>query len=354
MKTLNIHLRTIRTLFTGVGLTLLGGCASPDGHRADNSPSGGLKQPNIEIEEAPIPPAATQNPFLKGKLFVDPESLAMLTANSLRETEPQKAQTLDAIARQPMALWMGSWNSDIYRSVDHFVARAESDEAVAVMVAYNIPLRDCGGESAGGLSTVERYKEWIRKVHAGIGDRSAVVIVEPDALGHFQECLSESQKSDRMMLIADAVKVLRQGANTAVYLDAGHARWVEAADMAERLKKAGIEYANGFALNVSNYVSTEENLEYGRRVSALVGDKHFVIDTSRNGAGPYEEATTIKDSWCNPPGRKVGVSPTTATGEPLCHAYLWLKRPGESDGECGGGPVAGAFWLERALQMASK
>jgi endoglucanase len=306
------------------------------------------------MADPPIPPLAKDNPFDEGKLFVDPESLAMLTANSLRESDPAKAQLLDTIARQPMALWMGNWNSDIYRSVDHFVARAESAGAVAVMIAYNIPLRDCGGESGGGLSTVGEYKDWIRRVHAGIGDRPAVVIVEPDALGHFQECLSPAQKSDRMVLLADAVKVLRQSPTTAVYLDAGHARWVEAAEMAERLKKAGIEHANGFALNVSNYVTTEENLEYGRELSALVGDKPFVIDTSRNGAGPYEEAETPKDAWCNPPGRKIGEEPTTETADPLCHAYLWLKRPGESDGACGGGPVAGAFWLDRALEMASK
>jgi endoglucanase len=333
---------------------LLCACASPDGQRVDNSPSTTLKQPIIEITEPPSPPDATENPFSTGKLFVDPESLAMLTANSLRETDPSKAEILDEIAKQPMALWMGNWNSDIYRSVDHFVGRAESAGAVAVMIAYNIPLRDCGGESAGGLSTVRQYREWIRRVHAGIADRPAVVIVEPDALGHFQECLSPAQKSDRMMLLADAVKVLRQSPTTAVYLDAGHARWVEAPEMAERLKNAGIEYANGFALNVSNYVATEENLEYGRQLSALVGDKPFVIDTSRNGAGPFEEATSVKDSWCNPPGRKIGAEPTTDTADPACHAYLWLKRPGESDGQCGGGPVAGSFWLERALEMASR
>jgi endoglucanase len=179
-----------------------------------------------------------------------------------------------------------------------------------------------------------------------------VVILEPDALGHFQECLSEEQKEERKFLLSDAVQVLRQGKNTAVYLDAGHARWVKAFEMAQRLKAAGIEHAHGFALNVSNYVSTEENLAYGHALSALVGELPFVIDTSRNGAGPYENATTVEETWCNPPDRKIGQLPTTETGDPKCQAYLWLKRPGDSDGECGGGPRAGMFWTERALEMA--
>ena len=302
----------------------------------------------------PDPTPATGNPLKGARLFVDPKSLAKLTADALRPENPDQAAVLDRIADQPMGLWMGSWNSDIYRAVDHFVSRAATEQAVPVMIAYNIPHRDCGQYSAGGLSSKEEYQRWIRRVSAGIGDRSAVVILEPDALGHFQECLTDEQKAERMFLLSDAVKVLRQNPGTAVYLDAGHARWVEAEEMARRLSQAGIEHAHGFALNVSNYVSTEENLEYGHALSALVGDRPFVIDTSRNGAGPYEEAQTVEESWCNPPGRKIGQTPTVQTGDPLCQAFLWLKRPGESDGECSGGPRAGAFWTERALEMAQR
>ena len=40
-------------------------------------------------------------------------------------------------------------------------------------------------------------------------------------------------------------------------------------------------------------------------------------------------------------------------GEPLVDGFLWLKRPGESDGEClRGEPKAGVFWLEQALEYA--
>jgi endoglucanase len=306
------------------------------------------------IVEPPEPKGAPDNPLAGAKLFVDPESNAMGRYKYYDQVapDPAKAALLGKIAFRPQALWMGEWNSDIFRAVEHLVERAQDDDSVAVMIAYNIPNRDCGQHSRGGLSSKEAYQRWIRNVARGIGSDPAVVVLEPDALGHFQECLSEEQKAERMFLLNDAVRVLRENPGTSVYLDAGHARWVPAAEMAERLKKAGIEHANGFSLNTSNYVSTQENLEYGKKLSALLGGKHFVIDTSRNGAGPYEQAATPEEAWCNPPGRKLGTPPTTETGEPLCDGFLWLKRPGESDGECRGGPRAGVFWDEIAFEQA--
>ncbi|RKN54957.1 endoglucanase, partial [Streptomyces klenkii] len=83
--------------------------------------------------------------------------------------------------------------------------------------------------------------------------------------------------------------------------------------------------------------------------SELLGGAHFVIDTSRNGNGPYEGTD---EPWCNPPGRALGDAPTAGTGDPLVDAYLWIKRPGESDGECRGGPPAGQWWPEYALALA--
>ncbi|MFD5102266.1 glycoside hydrolase family 6 protein [Streptomyces albidochromogenes] len=40
------------------------------------------------------------------------------------------------------------------------------------------------------------------------------------------------------------------------------------------------------------------------------------------------------EDWCNPPGRGLSNRPTTATGDPLHDAKLWIKIPGESDGLC--------------------
>lgn len=301
----------------------------------------------VEITDPPEPPKPSGNPLVGAKLFVDDEAAAYSYAESFRAKDPEKAKLLDKIAQQPQAFWLGDWNSDIFRTTQHFVNRAVKQGTVPVMLAYNIPHRDCGQHSKGGSAAKAEYQEWIRRVALGIGERAAVIVLEPDALGHIQECLTKEQIEERFFLIKDAVRVLRQNPNTVVYIDAGHARWVKVPQMAERLKKAGIADAHGFALNVSNYVSTEENTEYGKKLSEAVGGAHFVIDTSRNGAGPADG-----DAWCNPSGRKIGTAPTTDTGEPLVDAYLWLKRPGESDGTCNGGPEAGKFWLENALELA--
>jgi endoglucanase len=119
--------------------------------------------------------------------------------------------------------------------------------------------------------------------------------------------------------------------------------------MASRLASAGITAAQGFALNVSNFLTTAENVTYGEQLSALVGGRHFVIDTGRNGLGPAPDL-----QWCNPAGRALGPHPTSATGHPLVDALLWVKMPGESDGACNGGKVSGEWMPEYALGLAQR
>jgi endoglucanase len=33
-------------------------------------------------------------------------------------------------------------------------------------------------------------------------------------------------------------------------------------------------------------------------------------------------------------------------------AFLWIKQPGESDGTCNGGPKAGSWWNDIAVELA--
>lgn len=115
--------------------------------------------------------------------------------------------------------------------------------------------------------------------------------------------------------------------------------------MAQLLRSAGLDEATGFALNVSNFFTTESNVQLGTQISNLTGGKHFVIDTSRNGNGPG-------DHWCNPAGRAIGARPQGfASG--LVDAYLWVKPPGDSDGSCNGAPHAGVFMSQYACDMAA-
>jgi endoglucanase len=101
----------------------------------------------------------------------------------------------------------------------------------------------------------------------------------------------------------------------------------------------------GFSVNVSNFRTTQESVSWAERVGEYTSYNYFVVDTSRNGNGPYG------NEWCNPPGRAIGLPPTTDTDHPLCDAYLWIKIPGESDGRKNNGPRAGRFWPVYAEQL---
>jgi endoglucanase len=288
---------------------------------------------------------AVTNLFSGARLYVDPASAAKRQADQWRRSRPQDAALMDKIASQPIAQWVGGWNVDIGNDIATAVSRITGGGALPVFVAYNIPGRDCGQYSAGGANGSNAYKRWIRDFANGLGGQRAVIILEPDALAGM-DCLSRSLQEERLNLIHDAVRVLKQR-RAAVYIDAGHARWVNPDEMANRLNRAGIADADGFSLNISNFLGNSVNIAYGTEVSKRVGGKHFIIDTSRNGLNADRAG-----NWCNPTGQRVGTRPTTHTGNPLVDAFLWIKTPGESDGTCGGGPAAGKWWAEYALGLA--
>jgi endoglucanase len=283
------------------------------------------------------------NPVAGKRLFVDPNSNAKRQAETLRRSRPQDAELVARIANTPTARWLGDWTRDVRREVDAAVSTITGTGALPVFVAYNIPGRDCGSYSAGGSRGSDAYRSWIRSFADGLRRRQALVVLEPDALPGM-DCLSAANRQERLALLADAVNVLK-AQRASVYIDAGHARWKSAEEMASRLKQVNIAAADGFSLNVSNYINNAANIAYGERLSRLVGGKHFIIDTSRNGIGTTSE-------WCNPRGQALGVIPTTNTGHPLVDAFLWVKQPGESDGTCNGGPRAGSWWNEVAIELS--
>ncbi|MEN3610521.1 glycoside hydrolase family 6 protein [Plantactinospora sp. ZYX-F-223] len=253
------------------------------------------------------------------------------------------------IAQKPMASWFGNWSGDITAAVGNYVAAADAVDKLPLLVAYNLPARDaCGGHSGGGAGSVAAYDAWIAAFASAIGNRPAVVVLEPDSLGDFN-CMTQAQINDRVGMLARAANQFRSKApNTWAYLDAGNPGWVDARTMAQRLNMAGVANAHGFALNVSNYFTTGENTNYGNAVvSTLRNDfgytKPYVIDTSRNGNGSNGQ-------WCNPAGRRIG-TPTQIGGG--AEMLLWLKTPGESDGNCGvgAGSSAGQFLPEVAYKM---
>ena len=193
------------------------------------------------------------------------------------------------------------------------------------------------------------YRAWIDGIAADIGGSRAAIVVEPDALA-MADCLSDDQRQERFDLIRYAVDSLTRDPAAAVYIDAGHLRWHSPEEMASRLNQAGVDHARGFSLNVANFFTTEEEIGYGEAISGLTNGKNYVIDTSRNGNGAAPDSPL---HWCNPGGRALGVPPTTQTAGAHADAYLWIKRPGESDGSCDkGDPPAGTFVNQFVVELA--
>ena len=288
------------------------------------------------------------DPFQGAELYVNPDSSAARQVAEWRDTRPDDAELLRKVSTRPIAAWFDQ-DEGVTEVVDEYVTRAREVEDLPVLAAYNIPNRDCSGNSEGnGAESAAEYRAWTQDLAEGIGDRKAVVILEPDALA-LLDCLPEPQRSSRVNLIRDAVSVLEGQPNVSVYVDAGNSNWMEPSEMAQRLEKAGISRAEGFSLNVSNFDGTVENVRYGENLSTLTGGKHFVIDTSRNGLGASPD-----DEWCNPTGRALGEPPTMETAKDVVDAYLWIKPPGESDGTCNGGPPAGVWWPDYALDLSRR
>ncbi|GAA4375157.1 glycoside hydrolase family 6 protein [Nocardioides caricicola] len=297
-------------------------------------------------EEAPVEAQAI-NPFADRAGYADPDSHAAQAAAAAAAGSAE-ASVFSRLASIPQGIWLTPEEypaRTVGRFVEGIVAGADEADQVPTFVVYGIPDRDCtGGYSAGGLSA-EQYVPWVSEIAtaAGAGER-AVVVVEPDALASALEC---DNRAERIRLIGEAVAVLRD-ANVTTYVDGGHSNWIAPTDLADLLEQVGVRDVRGFATNVSNFQTDQDEQAYAEELSAILGGVHYVIDSGRNGVGST-------DQWCNPPGRAFGTEPVAAgDNDPERQdAYLWVKPPGESDGECEGGPPAGQFWPERALEMAT-
>jgi endoglucanase len=288
-------------------------------------------------------------------LYVDPNGAAvnqLVAWHSAGRTDDVAA--LRRIADQPTATWFADDAPGYAQRARQLAAAATAAGRLPVLTFYNIPDRDCSGQSAGGAADAGAYRSWVRALAGALRGHEALIVLEPDAVPQaVQGCLSAAGTEERYDLLAEAVDALRAVPGLLVYLDAGNPSWITEPDrLTAALRRAGIARASGFSLNVANFETTADNIAYGRRLSALLDDAHFVVDTSRNGNGPAQKGAGDRH-WCNPPDRALGEAPTTRTGVRLVDAYLWVKRPGESDGACGNGaPPAGEWWPEYALGLA--
>lgn len=277
--------------------------------------------------------------------YADPQSPAARWVHD-NPTDPRAASIKVSIADHPAARWFGDFSGDIGSAVASYVGKATSAGQVPILVAYNIPNRDCGQASAGGAASYGAYRQWIATFAAGIGSREAVVILEPDALAGMT-CLSAAQQAERVDMLSYATLQFAAKAPSAkVYLDIGHTGWLGRDKAVELLQQAGVANIRGFSLNVSNFRWQAEENTYGMSIVeglAKAGlSKKFVIDTSRSGMGPAGTA------WCDPAGRRLGTPSRVNSSMSPNEMVLWVKNPGASDG-CAA--AAGTFDPDLAIRL---
>jgi endoglucanase len=212
-----------------------------------------------------------------------------------RAHEYTNALKVLALVSTPRAAWFATGTpNEVRKAVRETVSAADKQHRLPVLVAYNLPYRDCSQYSGGGAIDTAAYQAWIDGFAAGIGKSKAMVILEPDGLGlipynttiYGQEEWCKPTVTDaagnvvpapgaspaaRYAQLNYAVDSLAAHApNAAVYLDSGNSGWMSPGEAAYRLTQAGALRAKGFFLNVSNYQRTEECSQFGAWVSAAL------------------------------------------------------------------------------------
>ena len=279
--------------------------------------------------------------------YVDPDTQAARWV-AMNPNDSRMPVIRDRIASVPQGRWFTQNNpSTVAAEVSSYVGAAAAAGKTPIMIVYNIPNRDCGGLSAGGISDHGAYRAWIDQVAAGLQNRPALIILEPDVLPIMSNCLSAGQQAETRASIAYAGKRFKAASSQArVYFDIGHSNWLSPSEAASRLVAADItNSADGISTNVSNYRSTSAEVSFAKQVIAATGISRLqaVIDTSRNGNGP------LGSEWCDPSGRVIGTPSTNSTGDAKIDAFIWVKPPGEADGCIAS---AGQFVAQRAYDMA--
>ena len=221
------------------------------------------------------------------------------------------------------ANWIGDWlGQDPFDFVRSVTRETVMQNKTPVFIGYAVPGRDNGNYSAGGFKDFNVFGSFYRGIAEGVGNEPAMVVVEPDAMALYSN-LDDTKKAERVAGIQKAIDFLNEKPNISIFLDMGH--WIDAQEAARRLLM--FKNIDGFSINVSGWLKTEEQIEWAEKISELTGLK-YIVDTSRNGRGnPHAPM------WCNVTDTLVGQPPTNKTHSRNCLFYFWGKVPGESDGK---------------------
>jgi endoglucanase len=276
----------------------------------------------------------------------DPRRTQGLFVDSKMPAHQQGGVYRSRIGKFSQAFWVipeAYGTGDVRGKVREYTGDAAAAHKTPVLTVYGIPGRDCGMYSSGNpLTSAQQYRAWIKQVAAGLRGTKAMVVLEPDALPLFSSpvntCPTKPAGWQGMLRFASK-RLSRSGAW--VYLDAGHSNWTPYDTRPRFLKASGVKFARGISTNVSNFRPTGDEKKYatslltGLRKLGVKG-KHYVIDTSRNGAAPSD------DQVINPTWARLGARPKLVF-KGAFDGTLWVKHPGESDGWENGGNGSGQW-----------
>ena len=168
------------------------------------------------------------------------------------------------IFEHPVAQWYGERKGkkfkDIGNSIQRLMRRVPEDE-IPVLVLYNMPNRDIGKYSRGGAATRQCYLDFVEEFAKGIGSREPILIFEPDSIPHVT-LMEPEPAQDRLDLITEALDILKRDCAARVYVDIGHSNWLSPLQAGNLLRRVRAYNHAGFAVNVSNYRSTSECIEW--------------------------------------------------------------------------------------------
>ncbi len=235
---------------------------------------------------------------------------------------------LGRIALTPKAMWFGAWmpNDQIAGRIAEYIENSQDGDPDALVQMTLFRLDPWYTDSCKRAPTAEQaasYRDWFDRVAATIGDTPTAIVLQPDLT--FALCAPDGPEGVATSLVDYSAEVLSELPNTTVYLEAGASDWPHPGQggvdsVLRYLIPAGIEHADGVALNSTHFAATEDEV---RRVADLsqalaargMPGKTGVINTSSNG-NPFEFGTyrgsgenTIADN------ARVCTTPTPAPGD---------------------------------------
>jgi hypothetical protein len=286
---------------------------------------------------------------LAAKLAADPALAQEVVALSKIAVEPE-AQRFSIYS-------MGGGPGAIFRQAEKiFCSNMQADPgSIPIISTYFLHPALHGCPSAQQIKAyAPTFQRRVDEVAAATDRRPAVYLAEIDALGSSSCIMHHGAMPAWESALRYEINTLQSLPHTVVYVEGGYSDSNSVGYTAKVLNAIGVRGIRGFFTNDTHENWTSNEVRWASKVSALTHGAHFAVNTAQNGRGPLlnpHPVTQGIEDLCNPPQRGLGVPDTTNTGFPYADAFLWTHPPGNSSG-CGGGPSAGVFWPERAIELA--